>query len=214
MNHIVVGQSRRYILNLSVLLACISGCNWFTPLAFILPEPKRTVAPEFAHLDGPVTVLSWVTPELLYDYPHLRYEIAEHTVNQLRANVEGVVCTDPTIVEDYVHANPRNRSPEAVGRHFETKYVMYIEVLDFQLRDPNTPDILQGQLWASIVMNELKDDGLPPERFELDPVRLAIPENGPTRYSPTLLRKIRKELYVEFGGAVAKKFYEHKEIVK
>ena len=32
--------------------------------------------------------------------------------------------------------------------------------------------------------------------------------------SSTMMRRIRKELYETFGGMVAKKFYEHKEIIK
>jgi hypothetical protein len=199
---------------IAVVLCGVSGCNWFVPLAFVLPEPKEIIPAEFTHLKGTVTVLVWTPPELAYEYPQARLELAAHVVDRLQRHVEGVDCQDPYTVEDYLARYPRGRTAEEVGRQFQTEYVVYAEVLDFGLREPGAPDLVQGRLWASVVIHELKESGLPVERFELEPIKLNIPEGGPVRYTSGRMRQIRKTLYLAFADRLVRKFHEYEEVIK
>lgn len=206
---------RRKLLLICLLASSAAGCNWLKPLAFILPEPKETIPAEFAHLQGTATVLVWARPETLYDYPNARLEVASHVVDQVQAHVRGVEFADTFAVEDYLERNSsRLADPERLGREFGTRFVIYLELLEFATRDPHMPDLLQGRIRSSAVVYDLKEKGLPPKRFELAPIYVAVPEGQPVRFTQARALHIRKAMYEIFAGTLAKKFYDHKEIIK
>lgn len=194
---------------LPVLLA---GCNLFTPLAFVLPEHQREVPAEFTQLSGSVAVLVWADSPITYDYPYLTLDIAGHVSDRLQAGVPGIKTVDVYNIQDFVKLKPRGRTPEEVGRQFQANYVVYLELLDFGLREPSTPDIIQGRIYSSVVVYGFKDPQAPPQRTELAPVSVKVPEGGPKHFSPGELREIRKSLYETFAGQVASKFYSHREV--
>lgn len=198
-----------FILLLPVVLA---GCNWFTPLAFILPEHKRQVSAEFTQLSGSVAVMVWADSPITYDYPSLTLDVAAHVSDRLQAVVPEIKPIDVNDLEDFIKQKPRGRLPEDVGRHFQADYVIYLELLDFGLREASTPDIIQGRVYSSIVVYTFKDPQAPPQRNELVPISVKVPEGGPTHFSPGELHRVRKDLYETFAGQVAAKFYDHEEV--
>lgn len=209
--HFVIRACRRWLVIPVLLLS--SGCNWFEPLALILPEPKKTVPAEFAHLKGSVTVVVWVHPETLYDYPHLRLELAGHVADRIAARVRpAVTCADIRDVEQYLdRLGTRFVEPVAVGRHFGTRFVIYLEVLEFAMRDSQVPDLLQGRIRAAVVVHDLSGDEVRATAYELAPVSVAVPSR-PTRFTQANAARIRKATYETFAGVVAKKFYDHREV--
>lgn len=195
------------------VLILSSGCNWFEPLALILPEPKKTVPAEFAHLKGSVAVVVWVHPETLFDYPYVRLELAGHVADRIAAGVRpAVTCADIRDVEQYLdRLGTRFVEPVGLGRHFGTRFVIYLEVLEFAMRDPQVPDLLQGRIRASVVVHDLSDDEVRARAYELAPVSVAVPPR-PTRFTQASAARIRKATYETFAGVVAKKFYDHREV--
>ncbi len=208
---LVIRTCRRWLVIPILLLS--SGCNWFEPLAFILPTPKKTVPAEFAHLEGSVTVVVWVHPETLFDYPHVRLELAGHVADRIAAGVRpAVTCADIRDVEQYLdRLGTRFVEPVGVGRHFGTRFVIYLEILEFAMRDSQVPDLLQGRIRASVVVHDLSDDEIRARAYELAPVTVAVPPR-PTRFTQANAAHIRKATYETFAGVVAKKFYDHREV--
>lgn len=195
---------------LLVVLGC--GCNWFKGFAFLLPPPQKTVPAEFAHLQGSVAVVVWVRPETTYDYPHVRLEVASHVADHLAARVRApITVLDPLRVEQLVDGlGGRVVDPARVGRDLGARFVVYLELLEFFLRDPNIPDLLQGRVRASVTVYDLSDESLTPQLFDLAPVLVRVPQR-PTRFTQTGAVVVRKMTYETLAGAVAKKFYDHKE---
>lgn len=198
---------------LPMSLCC--GCNWFKPLAFIIPPPKKKIAAEFAHLQGSVAVVTWVRPETLYDYPYARLEVAGHVADQIAAHVKPAVrCVDIFEIEDFLNrSNARAIDPEHVGRAFDTRFVVYLELLEFSFRDPHLPDLLQGHIRASVVVYDLTDKDLSAKTYDLATVNTRVPRN-PVQFTQTSAAMIRKATYETFAGMVAKKFYDHQEVVE
>ncbi|MCG3136674.1 MAG: hypothetical protein HJJLKODD_00509 [Phycisphaerae bacterium] len=198
-----------------MLLSGAVGCNWMTGLALVLPEPTRKVQPEFRELTGAVTVLVWAPLETMYDYPYVRLEVASHVVDELHARLKEVRCTDVSRVEDYLEQQTQTVvDPELVGREFGTRYLVYIELLQFQFRDPYTPDLLQGQVRASITIYDFSKPDTPPRRFELTPIEATVPGSQPIRYTQASAVTVRKQTYETVAGLVAKKFYAYEEKVE
>jgi len=207
-------RTGRTVLMLAGLVCLFGACNWLTPIIFI-GEHKKRVLPEFDKLPNKrVAVLVWVDPATLFDYPHARLEIATYLSDKLSYEMEerklGTEVVDARDVEDYVERDLDARiDPERVGARFETDYVVYIEILTFQIRDPNVPQFLQGRIGASVTVHDTREDSGLRENYELTPVDAVYPPNGPVVMTSSNGPIVREGLYRTFAEVVARKFYEH-----
>lgn len=202
----------RYRMILACCLAVgLGGCNWFVPLAFILPDTRK-VEPEYAKLvDCKAVVVVWAEPETLYDYPYIRLEASSHIGDRIRANVEGIHLVNARKVEDFIQRTPEAAfNPELVGEHFRADAVVYVELLEFQIRDPESPDLLQGKARAEVTVHDLRSEEDDYGTQELESVELTVPEQ-PVLYTAAAPTVIRNQTYDKLAELVARKFYEHDE---
>ena len=66
----------------------------------------------------------------------------------------GTEVVDPRDVEDFLQKNiDAQVNPQMVGRQFQADYVIYLEIIEFQIRDPAEPHFLQGNIQASVVVD-------------------------------------------------------------
>ena len=113
-------------------------------------------------------------------------------------------------MEDFLQKNPAARiDARAVGRAFDADYVIFIEVLRFQIRDSDHPKLLRGRIHASVSVHDRAADQDQLRRFELAPVDCVYPRGGSVMLTATNSPLIREQTYRKFGEMVARKFYEH-----
>lgn len=190
------------------------ACNLLTPMIFI-GEHKKRVLPEFDKLEGTrVAVLVWTDPSTLFDYPYARLELGAYVAHKLFSEMTQrkleIDVVDPRDVEDFIQRNVDAQiDPQAVGKEFEADYVIYLEILRFQIRDPDQPQFLRGLVDASVVVHDVGADPDLVRRFELAPVRCICPEGVPVLMSTTNAVALREATYRKFAEQVARKFYEH-----
>ena len=202
----------RWTAVLSILL--LPSCNLLTPLIFV-GEHKKKISPEFDKLANKrVAVLVWVQPATLFDYPFARFELATYVSDKLFAEMArrelNTDVVDSRDVEDFVQKHPERRiDPQAVGRAVNAEYVIYLEVLEFQFRDPQQPQLLQGRIHASVAAYDIQADPDMTERYELTEVQCVYPEGTPVLMRATNTPLIREATYQKFAEMVARKFYEH-----
>jgi len=200
----------------SVLLfvPLLASCNLLTPLVLIGEHTKK-VSPEFDKLAGKrVAVLVWTQPATLFDYPHVRFELATYIGDKLHAEMAqrnlGMQVVDPRDVEQFLQKNiDAQIDPYAVGRQFNADYVVYLEVLEFQIRDAQTPQFLRGRIQASVSVHDIRAERESQRRYELTPVQCVHPEDAPVPMTATNSPLIREATYRKFAEQVARKFYEH-----
>ena len=196
------------------LLFLVGSCNMLTPLAFVLPD-RTTVSPELDKLpNSRVAILVWTDPSTLFDYPYARFELATFVGDKLYGEMArrelNTQLVDPRDVEDFLQKNPTARiDPQALGRAFDTDYVIYIEVLRFQVRDSDHPQFLRGRINASVSVQDMAADPDQLRRFVLTPVECTYPDLGPVVLNATNSPYIREQTYRKFAEIVARKFYEH-----
>jgi len=199
---------------LLLMIPLAGSCNLLTPLVF-LGEHKKKVLPEFDKLpDSKVAVLVWTEPATLFDYPHARFELATYVADKLTTEMGqrklGTEFVDPRDVEDFLQKNVDAQiDPAAVGRQFRADYVVYLEVLGFQIRDPAQPQFVQGRIEAAVSVHDVRADPNRPARFELAPVTSEYPEGAPVLLSATNSPLVREQVYRKFAEQVARKFYEY-----
>lgn len=191
-----------------------ASCNVLMPLA-VLVEPTKRVAPEFDKLPGKkVAVLVWTEPATLFDYPHTRFELATFIGDKLYAELggreAGTTIVDPRDVEDFIQKRPAAQiDPVAVGKKFDADYVIYLEILQFQLRDPNAPQFLRGRIEASVSVHDIRADAGSQRRYDLITAKCEYPDDGPVALTATNSPLVREATYRKFAETVARKFYEH-----
>ena len=190
------------------ILGLLGGCNIFMPL-FLMGQHKERIPAEFDKLPGSsATIAVWADQETLFDYPYVRMELALHIADQLSTHVKDLKITDGRVVEDYMQRHLANAvDPVTLGRKFKTDYVIYLELLDFQIRDPNSPDFLEPIIRATVHVYDMKADPDEPKMVELSDVE--VKQQGQL-FNETSAQIARKSLYEEFAATVAQKFYEHK----
>ncbi len=202
----------KYAVVIVLLLSC--GCNWLTPLVFV-GEHKKEIAAEFDKLAGKrVAILVWTPPETLFDYPFARMELSMYVGDKLAEEMSrkktAIDLVDPRDVEDYLGKEiDAQLDPRMVGEKFECDYVVYLEVLEFQVRDPVRPQFLRGSIRSSVVVHDVKADPDLTRSYELTPVAAIHPTTGPVLMTTTNSILVREQTYRLFAELIARKFYEY-----
>lgn len=196
------------------VLPVFGACNLLTPLVFV-GEHKKKIAPEFDKLANSRTAVHvWTDAATLFNYPHVRFELATYIGDKLAVEMAqrelGTAVVDPRDVEDFLQKDiDAQIDPQAVGREFDADYVIYLEVLEFQIRNPEEPQFLRGRISASVSVRDMKADPDEPARYELAPITCEHPEGPPIIFNANNSPLIREALYRKFAEQVARKFYEH-----
>jgi hypothetical protein len=178
-------------------------------------DHKQKVAPEFDKLAGKrVAVLVWVEASTLFDYQFSRLELATYVADKLQTEMTqrglGTDVVSPRAVEEFVQKNiDAHVNPAVVGRQFKADYVVYLEVSEFQIRDPAEPQLLRGRISASVSVHDVSVDPGVLHRFELAPVECVHPDAQPVLQSDVNSALIREGTYRKFAELVARKFYEY-----
>jgi len=210
--HTCLASRRRIGCRLALatfLIAGAAGCDWLVPLAFF--QHKEKIPPEFGKLGGErVALVIWAAQETLFDYPHVRMELALHIADHIGSNVEDVDLIDGRLIEDYLERSLSTATdPEDIGKEFDCGYVIYIELLEFQMRDPEAPDLLRGKIASSVTVYDMKADPDEARQYELAAVEALYPEHAPLLLNETNALIVRKQAYEKYSEMVARKFYEH-----
>ena len=207
-------RSKRITLAVVTCLLLTAGCNLLTPLIFV-GEHKKKISPEFDKLaNSRVAVLIWTDLVVLFDYPYARFELCTYVSDKLAAEMNqrgrGTELVDPRDLDDFLQKDiDAQIDPKAVARQFDSDYVIYVEVVEFQIRDPAEPQFLRGRINASVTVYDAHADPDRPRRFELAPVLCRYPEGVPVLLNATNSPLVREQLYRKFAEQVARKFYEH-----
>jgi hypothetical protein len=207
-------QTVRFRWMLLVILPFITSCAWLTPFVFV-GEHRKKVMPEFDKLgDSRVAVLVWTDPSTLFDYRHARLELATYVAHKLDAEMAQrklkTTVVDARDVEDLLQRNVDARvDPQMIGRTFDVDYVVYLEIVKFQIRDADQPQFLQGQIFASVSVYDIRADEDQLQRYELAPVECIYPDGTPVLLSATNSPLVREATYRKFAELVARKFYEY-----
>lgn len=190
-----------------------AGCNLLVPAAVVMSPPTRKVPPEFARLSGHrVAVFVWVPPATMTVYPYARYDLARYVGDALARHVDGVQVVSAAGIEEFLNstADPVVE-PQELGRHFDADMVIYLQVLEFQVRDPATPNLLRARISASLSVVDLSDPTGRVATYPLSTVSVLYPRRGSISVFDTRVdeREVRRAACEVFAEEVARRFYEH-----
>jgi len=202
-----LGRLIRWLLAAS--LAAVCGCNLLAyPLYLTAPEPVRKVPAEFDKLPGKtVAVVVWAEPATLFQFPHIRLEVAAQVAYQLGRHIKDTHVVEPQQVADYQdrHPNWASLPPAELGKKFGADYVIFIELLKYTTRDPKSPALFRGRATASVAVYDANE---PSRRWTLTQAVAQYPARQTGLISGDDM-SVHRRLLEQLGIQIARKFYDH-----
>lgn len=197
---------------IGLLSLSLAGCNWLIPGAILMGPPTKKVEAEFSRLSGhKVLVLVWASPKILSRYPYARYDIAKYVSDALRSQIKDVRSVSVDRVEEELRSRPRETAePGELARQFGADMVVYLELLRYRMRMPESPHLFRGDISGSVVVYDLTDARDDPIRYDLSSASALYPEGAPVSVYNTTEQRLRKETSEVFGKKVAMKFKPHR----
>ena len=180
--------------------------------AAVYSAPKSEKMPaEYKGLAGKkVLVFVWVPPEIKWDYPYIRLDLAAHVGAYLTEHVEGVSVVDARRVEDYLAKSRQFESdPTEVGRHFHADMVVYLAVYQFSIRDPGMAHYYRGRIASSVEVYDLTQKDSAAQRTLLREVNVVYPDEKALGFTNVRPDQVRQETYGVFTVEVGKKFHSY-----
>jgi hypothetical protein len=188
------------------------GCQLLVAGAVLMGPPKQKVKAEFNRLEGKkVLILAWAEPETLIEYPYARFEVARYVGDKIQAHVPNVTVVGQREVEDYLEQlYDAEYDPEKIGKRFEAELVVYMELLEYEMRDPHTPQLYRGKIHSSVWVYDMPGKESDLDEFELEEAFAQVPEGeNVVGVLDSSGLEVRKMTYEKFAELVARKFYDH-----
>lgn len=185
------------------------GCNAMRQIALQTAPKTENVPAEFNRLpEQNVLVSVWVPPEVKWDYPHIRLDIASHVGAYLKQNVKKVTMVDPYQVEAYLDKSSKAEvDPVELGRHFAADMVVHLGVYQFSVRDPGYSQFFRGRIASSVEVHDLTTKEKTPPRYPLQEVKVAYPDEKAIGFANARADQVRQATYEVFATEVGKKFH-------
>ena len=209
----VYGKTWRVAVVFGLLagVGAMTGCNIIKTVALMTAPDTEKVAPEFNRMpEKRVVVYVWVPPEVTWDYPKIRYDLAANISAYLQQNVADVDVVEPLHIESHLEKT-RSAGLDAaeVGRHFNADLIVHASLLSFSIRDPGLSQFYRGRLSASVQVIDLTDTDGSEEVIPLKEVAVVVPESGAVGFHNATPEQVRMATYEAFAIEVGQKFHEH-----
>jgi len=154
-----VARTRRTALRLALAAAgllSLAGCDPRTLFYFLQPfEPG--IAPTGPSLKGKrVVVLTHAASGTQNDFRAVDRELTREFVSILREKVKKIDVVEPQKVWDWADAHPSWSEPSEAAKAFDADVVIFLEIEEFQIRDPSSPGLFKGLSKVHIQVTELQ----------------------------------------------------------
>lgn len=156
-----MGNTRRLlfaVLAASTFAGAV-GCRPAALLYYLLLAPEPKIPAEFGDLkDSKTVLLLHASATAQYAHPTIETDLQRLVVRQLLDNVEGIQVADPREVATWCTEH-EGFTLEQLGKAFDAKYVIQVEVHNFAIEEPNSPQLYRGHAAATIQVADVQKGG-------------------------------------------------------
>ncbi len=126
-------------------LVALAGCDPRPLMYFLQPWEPTIPAPGPKLEEKRVVLLTHAVSGTDSDFVSLDHDIAREVGSILRAKVKKIDLVNQDKVWDWVTAHPNWTDPAEAAKAFEADMVIFLEIESFQLQDPHSPGLLEGE---------------------------------------------------------------------
>jgi len=144
---------------------CLSqGCNYFILASYLIGGPP-SIEPDFDRVthqsmtdkDVKVVVVAFAPHELQLRFHKVDKELEKYVAFKL-AN-HHIKVAPPDLVRAWLDENPEWDKAEEIGEAFNATYVVYIDISDYSLYEPNSSMLYRGRADGMVSVFEMDEDG-------------------------------------------------------
>ena len=201
-----------WLSSLGLLLTLGAGCAQMASAMLLFGEERtKLVKAEYPYLEAKrVLVLIWAEQDVLFDYPHVHYELGDYLRHALESGVRGLRCVPAKTVSQMQQENPEwdQVHPATHGERFNVDRVIFVELTRYGTREPDSPQLFRGHIDANVRVYDPSYGDEAGATYETT-INTVYPEGGPGAWS-TDDQKIRRETMDAFAAEFAGKFHDHR----
>lgn len=150
-----------FVSLLAAGIALTSGCKLLgAPFLLWGPEPTKLVPAEYPYLENKrVAIVVWADSDTLFEFPHVRFELGAFVEEALSGKVKGVVLVPSRRVADLQSADPDwdREPPGRLGKELGADRVIMVELTQYTLREPESPQLLRAYVAANVKVYDTAD---------------------------------------------------------
>jgi len=205
---------RMAVLGSALLLVGLCSCQALLyPIIATAPDPTKKVAAEFGRLAGHrVAIVVWADQGTLFEYPYIRFELAEYVAYHLKQKIRpvGLVSNREIAAYQQSHYDWDSVAPARIGQQFDADLVLYVEVLEYTTRGGGAEYLLSGRGRVALAVHDVRAE---PDRQRVyhGEAQVRYPESGSLGSSEAITAVVHRRTLDLLAQAVAKKFYDHEE---
>jgi hypothetical protein len=209
------------LLALALGLVALAGCDPRQALFFLQPMDP-TVAPKGPSLKNKrVVLITKASPVATNDFPTIDRELNREVARILKEKIRHLDLVDQEKVWGWDKTHPTWTEPSELAEKFEADLVIFLEIGEFAIQSPSSPDLYEGRSVVNIQVTELaypKDDkGRPqkdrPKEAEVvfrDEHPTTFPSRGPMPVSADFTRGSFKNRFLKLvANEISWSFVEH-----
>jgi hypothetical protein len=151
-NSAAMPSSRRWLLQTAagaLSLAAITGCDPRQAMFFLQPFEPRLPA-DCPSLKGKRVVILTAAAGSVLNETGIERELANGLAKALRENVKKIDIVDNAKVAAWSQAKKTWTDPSEAAEAFEADTVIFLEIRNFEVDSPTSPELLQGRSTISI----------------------------------------------------------------
>lgn len=169
------------------------------------PDFEKVTKKSMTDYKARVVVFCYAPTKLKLIDPKVDQAVAKQVAYKLRT--QHVLVINPTLVQKWLDEHPDWETPDEIGAYFKAKYVIQIDLSDYNLYEKGSQSLLRGRAEAKVSVIEMdgSDSG---ERIYSTDVKSIYPLAIPRSTYDTTESKFRKNFLERLTNDIGWKFYE------
>lgn len=169
---------------LLLLTAGLSGCQAVMMLGYLVGGPPSS-DPDFhvktkESLDKKgttVLVYCYAPKEVKWANDRVDFDLAKHLAHQL--NQKKIKVVDPDRVYAWLDKHDKWKKTSELGKVFKVDYVIHVDLREYGLYEPNSPNLYRGRADAIINVVKMDDDRRDGNLIYTNAVKSYFPTRAP-----------------------------------
>jgi hypothetical protein len=205
---------RKSLSFLLLLLIAAGGCNILAGPAYLLfGEKERKVKAEYTGLtEKKIALVIAGRPAIEFEFPMADMDLALIAAHTIAQHVKKVAFVDQNQIDVFQRENLDWAAlpMQDIGGKFQAQRVLYVDLLQFTLREENSVNLLRGNLSADIRVYDMESPN-PNQPVYQTELTVIYPEVAPVPMSDSAQQATYLQTMGQFAQRLAYRFYDHKE---
>lgn len=208
-------QLRR--LSLYLLLAVLHFSLGCQALYFLTPEETKDVKAEYGKIGtAKVAVIVWADHSTLDVDPKARRQVCGAIIDAMKRNLPDAKFVSERKIRDFQENSGldwQGMSHHDVAQELKCDLVLRVDLLEYTTRAADTRELRKGRVEGSVSLYDGSDAARPDALYTTE-ITATYPPKGEASITDKDDYDLLRTAIVEFGHAVAQKFYDHKESLR